>query len=195
MYRNVAGQENTIVQAQQDASPLSAEEQAALENEVAYDPTARGYGGKTAEEILTLGSVGWWSENPEAQGRIPRGVLPGSQFYGDLVQYGVTAAVTLLPDNTPVPQGVPAQYTPAVVKRLVEDTRHVQIVNTGNAQTIALMQIAVAYGLLSMEGLQDLLTVPDPAWNNQIWNEPRWTTLFGAGNVPTIDEITQAMGA
>ena len=174
-------------------TPLTTAEVTALHDEIASDPAVRGYAGQTASQVLSLGAAGYFTANPASAGRVSRGILPSGQFYGDMVQYGMTVAAVLLPDSAAVPTGVPAQYTPIAVKQLISDVPKTDTVNTASPSVQALINIAVAYGLVIASVADGLLTNPDPNYQAQVYNESRWAFLF-AGGCPTLAEVATAKG-
>lgn len=195
MYTRVLnGYLNIVAQAVSSPTPISAEQLASLRAEITNDPTVRGYANKTAAQIIVLGSVEYYINNPTGQQRIDRPIVNGATFYTALVDADIVEKLADLPDSTPVPAGVPATTTPIVLRRQIEELRVKREVDPGKARTKAILSACVAYGLCNQATSRNILTYLDPNWTNQLLMPPRWEALFGAGALPELSDIEAALG-
>lgn len=110
-----------------------------LKAEIASDPKALGYAGKTDIQIADL-------LNAPKEEAVPRGLVAPAVLLGDL--FDVVVGLRQLPDDTTVPNGVPSGMTVPVLKQLLFDIKYVDPINMQAVTTQQFLAVLAAYGLM-----------------------------------------------
>jgi len=150
---------------------------AVLKTEIQTDPNTLGYAGKGDQNIADI------LNNPKIA-TLSRGIVPASQFYGDLANLSVPYKVKLVPDNASPVEVSAGVFVPiAAVKQAVDDLKYSMEVNTAAPSVQGLLGASVLFGALSQAEMTDLI----------MRKGSRAEALFGAGTFISNNDVSFAL--
>ena len=170
---------------------LTPQEAQALHDEVHNDPTGRGYAGKSPEEILALGAAGYFIDNSvTAPPRVHKPFVTGGELAVlASVMQGRKVVALATPNAPPIPAAISYLIDYAIPQVALQAS-----VSTTDPQALGMLQLLIQAGFYTQAEMTNFITLPDPNWTPQVWNEARWTAIFGMGACPTRAEIVTAKG-
>ena len=181
--------------------PLTAEEKAALLDELTNDPAGRGYAEYVPQSLVSLIPIlanEYNEPNPEAQGMVQRMEWKRDQLYNKLLQMSDAGGFPFFLKLDQVAAGSMEGVAPgsSILAQMVRLTLNgpldaIVLSNAGVAQGLGGL---LALGLLSQEQYDEITQIPDPNWQNMVHRFSRLDAIgFGAGAVVSLRDIEEVL--
>lgn len=174
LAQNTSLQAADVLLALRQSRALTINETATLRNEVAADPTGRGYAGMDdATRLVTLCSP-YVVDNPTPQPLLARILFPGADLKEFILQVLLTS-------------GANPHYAEWAAKLTAIGPYISETVNMGNEQWAAMINgvagAAIVDGLFTQEQWDTVIKEPDPVWQSHITEPARADVVLGLNGV------------
>lgn len=163
------------------------DQKAALAEEISNDPTERGYAGKTPAEILALLCQPYGVPNSEEQGVLPK--VSMTQAEVRTLHTRLSAALTA--------RAIANVETPPALVRCIDQTLwsacNLDSLSLTDPATVGMLGYLVAAGALTQAEADAITSIPDPSYQATIYHPSRISVVWGAGLMPSLDDVAEAM--
>jgi len=171
---------------------MTDEQKAALKEELATDPTSRGYADKSPNEIVHLMTAEYEIANPEPQGYLAKDYVEAELVRNVLLNHtmaetGKSGWKALFELSSQSDQIWDAYQT------IDGYANAKQVINLANPKVTALFPALVAQGILTEAEAGYLSLYHDPSYQPTIAQPCRADVVLGAGFVPDPSEIAEAL--